>query len=40
MPAEDMVKLAIMEYKNGKPIRDFLEYIDSDTLKEIMRDII
>lgn len=39
MSAEDMGKLAIMEYKKGKPIKDFLEWVDSESLKTIMRDI-
>lgn len=40
MSAQDMGKLAVMEYRKGKPITDFLEYVDSDSLKTIMRDII
>lgn len=40
MSAQDMGKLAIMEYRKGRPVIDFLEYIDSDSLKTIMRDII
>ena len=39
MSAEDMGKLAIMEYKKGKPIKDFLKWADSESLKTIMRDI-
>lgn len=38
MSAEDMGRLAIMEHKKGRPITDFLEYADSESLKVIVRD--
>lgn len=39
MSAEDAGKIAIMEYKKGRSVKDFLEYIDSESLKEILKEI-
>ena len=40
MCQEDAGKLAVMLYMKGKQVKGLLEYIDGDSLKEIMRDMI
>ena len=39
MSAVDVGKIAIMEYENGKLIQKYLEYMDSESLKRIMREV-